>query len=504
MTGRPPIAHVVRQFEHKLPFWRLLGAVADEPYAFLLDSAAPVSSLSRYSYLGANPFRSFSAKRIPGRAWQVGLARIEITDQHGDIVTALDGDPFAELRALLGEYRVEPGDYTARPTPFLSGAVGYFGFEASYFLERLPDSGTDELELPDLCFGLHDVVVVHDHETSQTFVSSVGRGPDARAAQSAAEQQADRILDRLAKFEEDCESPSPVTARRDTPELSPLLAHQDELSYTGKVDRVLEHICAGDAFEVCLTRQVRTPYLGSPLTLYQELRRVNPAPFAAYLRGPGFAVASASPERFLKLDTDGLAESRPIKGTRPRGADPAEDLKLRADLASSPKDRAENTMIVDLVRNDLGRVCEAGSVTVTQLHRIEQHPTVFQLVSAIQGRLGARHDAIDLVRACFPAGSMTGAPKVESLKIIDSLEPVKRGIYSGALGFLDFNGSFDLNVVIRTIVLSAGEASFGVGGAVVADSKPAEEYEETLHKGDALVRALSAATAAEREGAHGV
>jgi anthranilate/para-aminobenzoate synthase component I len=226
--------------------------------------------------------------------------------------------------------------------------------------------------------------------------------------------------------------------------------------------------------------------------LYGALREINPAPFAAWLQLPGFQVVSASPERFLRLGPDRIAESRPIKGTRPRGKDAAEDDRLGQDLANSAKDRAENVMIVDLVRNDLGRVAEIGSVAVPEMQVIEPYATVFQMVSTVQARLREDRDALDLVRACFPGGSMTGAPKIEAMKIIDALEPVKRGVYSGAIGYLDHSGVMDLSIVIRTIVCRDGRAIFGVGGAVVADSDPGAEYQETLDKAAALIAAVEA------------
>jgi para-aminobenzoate synthetase component 1 len=229
---------------------------------------------------------------------------------------------------------------------------------------------------------------------------------------------------------------------------------------------------------------------GDPWDLYGILREINPAPFAAWLQFPDFQIVSASPERFLSLSSNRVAESRPIKGTRPRGADPVEDARLRDELEKSTKDRAENVMIVDLVRNDLGRVAEIGSVEVPELQVIEPYATVFQMVSTVRAKLRKDRDAVDLVRACFPGGSMTGAPKIEAMKIIDALEPVKRGVYSGAIGYFDHSGVMDLSIVIRTIVCKDGRATFGVGGAVVADSDPQDEYQETLDKAAALIEAL--------------
>jgi aminodeoxychorismate synthase component I len=257
------------------------------------------------------------------------------------------------------------------------------------------------------------------------------------------------------------------------------------------VAEVKEHILAGDAFEVCLTHRLESPLVGgSAWDLYCELRRVNPAPFACYLNFPEAQVVSASPERFLSLDADRIAESRPIKGTRRRGETPHEDESLRLQLAQSPKDRAENAMIVDLVRNDFGRVCKFHSVHVPELMVVEPYATVFQLVSTVRGELDEPWHGMDLVQACFPGGSMTGAPKIEAMKIIERLEPVKRGIYSGAIGYFDFSGTLDLNIVIRSFVVRDARCYYNVGGAIVADSDPRAEYIETMDKARALQTAL--------------
>jgi para-aminobenzoate synthetase component 1 len=243
---------------------------------------------------------------------------------------------------------------------------------------------------------------------------------------------------------------------------------------------------------VCLTHRLDAPFDGDPFALWQELRRASPAPFAAFLDLPEGAVVSSSPERFLALDAARTAESRPIKGTRPRGATPEEDAQHAADLAASPKDRAENAMIVDLVRNDLGRVCRFGTVEAPELFVVERYATVHQLVSTVRGELDPAHDAVDLIRACFPPGSMTGAPKIEAMTLLEALEPTERGVYAGALGWMDFSGTLDLSVVIRTIVLKDGRAHVHVGGAIVADSDPPSEYDETMHKARAMLEALAA------------
>jgi len=263
------------------------------------------------------------------------------------------------------------------------------------------------------------------------------------------------------------------------------------MEYCRLVETVKNHIAAGDVYQVCLTRRLDAPLSGgSAWDLYRELRRINPAPFASFLNFPEVQIVSSSPERFLALGPDGTAESRPMKGTRPRGDSVESDRRLRRDLTDSIKDRAENLMIVDLVRNDFGRVCRFGSVIVPDFMAIEDYATVFQMVSTIRGRLAEGCDAIDLIQACFPGGSMTGAPKIEAMKIIDRLEPVKRGIYSGAIGYLDFAGAMDWSMTIRTIVVKNGQCYFHIGGGIVADSDPLAEFRETEDKARALIAAI--------------
>ncbi len=261
-------------------------------------------------------------------------------------------------------------------------------------------------------------------------------------------------------------------------------------AYLEAVAKAREYICAGDIFQVNLSQRFDTAVSLPPYELYKKLRRINPAPFANYFNFDDVSIVGASPERFLKLRGDWV-ETRPIKGTKPRGKTPAEDKALGESLLHSVKDRAENTMIVDLERNDIGRVCRYGTVKVTEHAILETYPTVFHLTSTVVGQLQKGKDRIDLLKATFPGGSITGAPKVRAMEIIDELEPTRRGVYTGSLGYLSFNGDMDLNIVIRTIVIKNGRAYFQVGGAIVYDSEPESEYIETLDKGRALMKALN-------------
>jgi len=478
---------MVEPLDLRLPFWRYFELFRRRPYAFLLDSAKDAGGLGRFSFAGADPVAVFQAKRIRGAASRA--ARIRITRSPrlmGERVSEFVADPLAELRLLLAELAPAAAASAAGPLPFGAGAVGYFGYEAGHFVEDLPDVGRDDLGLPDVQFGLFDLVLGHDHASSESYASVIARSPRAAEERLAACRHAIREFERTA-------APSEVLAAGDPAALE-VAAHFDRDGYARAVEACRRHIYRGDAFEICLTHRLQTPFAGDTWRLYGALRSISPAPFAAYLELPGVQVLSSSPERFVRVSANGLVESRPIKGTRPRGATAQEDAALHDELAGSAKDRAENMMIVDLVRNDLGRVCEIGSVEVSELMAVERYATLFQMVSTVRGRLEADRDALDLVRAAFPGGSMTGAPKIEAMKIIDRLEPVKRGIYSGSIGYLDVSGAADLNIVIRTLVVKDGQCFYNVGGAIVADSDPYSEYDETMDKAYALELALAAAT----------
>ena len=339
--------------------------------------------------------------------------------------------------------------------PFIGGAVGYLGYELAALLEPVAFHGRDELELPDLVLLFVDRVLVHDLEEKRSFAVGLGFAESASAARSAA----DRAALELAHRVEGQVSPPPGPPRSSTGEDESWIASRrdvlatrlpgdlrsdfDEGGYIKQVRTILDEIEAGNVYQADLTQRMELPYRGDSWALYRALRRLSPAPFAAYLELPEVAILSSSPERFLRLDAEGRVESRPIKGTRPRGGTEERDRALELELAHSAKDRAENLMIVDLVRNDLGRVCQVGSVCVPELMAIERYATVFQLVSTVTGQLRAGCDAIDLLRAAFPPGSMTGAPKIAAMRLLDRLEPVRRGVYSGAIGYFDQRGGIE-------------------------------------------------------------
>jgi len=478
-----------------LPFWQLAELFADQPCGALLDSGMDSQKLGHFSFLAGRPTALLKAKRQPRqgnsqREFLMDLTRWQSPSgirEDEPSSTQWPGNPFAALRDLQQEYgMIQDG---VSDIPFSGGLIGYLGYELGQAIEVLPDQGLDDLDLPDLAFMVVDEVFVHDHTDEATHLLVTGRGSDDESAKLDAELRTRELLELLSASTPSLKTgkpqPEPVTG-------SKIRAHFTRETYMQAVDRCREHILAGDLFEICLTQRLETDLTCDPWELYQRLREINPAPFASWLHFGDFQVVSASPERFLRLDRHRLAESRPIKGTRPRGDNPWDDQRLRDELQTCEKDRAENVMIVDLVRNDIGKVAEIGSVEVPELLAVEPYATVFQLVSTITGRLRPECDAFDLVKSCFPGGSMTGAPKIEAMKTIDTIEPVKRGIYSGAIGYFDRGGALDLSIVIRTIVCKDGKATFGVGGAIVTDSDPAAEYQETLDKASALMRALGA------------
>ncbi|HEY8077559.1 MAG TPA: aminodeoxychorismate synthase component I [Labilithrix sp.] len=436
--------------------------------SFLLDGAGGPDGLARFSLFGAEPFLTFRAWRTHRRADGRMFARVVL--RRGDAVTTIeDVDALEALRAVLAENAIDPP--TERPLPLLAGAVGYIGYEIGQTLERLPCAARPSIGMPDIAFSFHDWILGTDHATGRSWLSTLG--------------DAAPIRERLRAAPRELREPR-------SPRTLDLVHHTPRDAYLDRIADAKRRIDDGDAFEICLTHALDAPFHGDPAELFDVLRAKNPAPFAALLDLPEGAIVSSSPERFLRLDAARVAESRPIKGTRPRGTTAASDARIARELASSEKDRAENAMIVDLVRNDLGRVCKYGSVSVPELYAVEPYATVHQLVSTVRGELRADRDAIDLVRACFPPGSMTGAPKIEAMTVLEHLEPVERGPYAGALGFIGFDGTLDLSVVIRAIVVRENRARLHVGGAIVADSEPAAEHDESLLKARALVDALEA------------
>lgn len=441
------------------------------PFPFLLDTGMLVNGLGHHSFVGVDPFLVMSSK---GQ---------NITITRGDKISRFTGSPLQELKRLLKKYAMPRNNEFF---PFNGGAVGYFSYDLGRQFEKLPEWASDDLNMPDLFLGFYDTVLAVDIITGKITVISTGLPEQGSDAKFRATRRLEAIEQALT---EETISRSFAGTRICKDKDNQLVSNFSPEEYRNMVRRAVEYIAAGDIFQVNLSQRFCTGQTVDAWELYRRLRRINPAPFAAFLSCGEFEIISASPERFLKVDGS-VVETRPIKGTRPRGNTPGEDNRLRQELLQSEKDRAELMMIVDLERNDLGRVCEIGTVKVPELYRLEEYATVFHLVSTVEGRLASGYDVTDLLAASFPGGSITGAPKIRAMEIIEEMEPVRRGVYTGSVGYLGFDGRADLNIVIRTILASRGKLYFQVGGGITADSDPHKEYVETLDKARALVRAL--------------
>lgn len=447
----------------------LFNRIAAEPWAVFLDSGQPRISSGRFDILTARPFLTLQTRG--------GLTEIEQAGQ----VSASNEDPFALLRHYLAVESVASKEVNALPfsIPFIGGAIGFFAYDLARRIEFLParQAGAASADL-DMAIGLYDWAVVVDHAQKLSWLVSAER--DARTLAMWDELLA--LFGDLSLQEEQPPAPEPF-------QVGEVSCSGSFETYRSAFAQVQRFIQAGDCYQVNLAQRFAAPVSGDHWLGYQLLRRLNPAPYAAFLNVPGSCVLSSSPERFLSLRA-GQVETKPIKGTCPRTTEAKADAALARALSQSEKDRAENVMIVDLLRNDLGKVCVPGSVAVPHLFAIESFATVHHLVSTVTGQLAAGVDAVGLLRACFPGGSITGAPKLRAMQIIDELEPQRRGVYCGAIGWLGFNGDMDSNIAIRTLVSVNGQLQFWAGGGIVADSQVAAEYRECFDKAEAMLRLL--------------
>ena len=434
--------------------------VADLPWAVFLDSGGHHLTQSRFDIIAAAPHTTL-------------VTRGNLTEIRGDAIELSRDDPLALLR---GRLEIDPA--TACDLPFTGGALGCFSYDLGRRFERLPSIATDAEKMPAMAIGIYDWAVVVDHLDQRSWLVAQGRRAQTHA----------RWRELVARF-----SAQPVERARVPFRISaPLASNLTRDAYAAAFARVLEYIHAGDCYQVNLAQRFAAPAAGDPWLAYQALRVLNPAPYSAYVNLPHAQILSASPERFLKVER-GEVETRPIKGTRPRAGHPRVDAELATELRASAKDRAENVMIVDLLRNDLSKNCVIGSVKVPKLFDVESFATVHHLVSTVTGQLRRNRDALDLLRGCFPGGSITGAPKLRAMQIIEELEPHRRGVYCGAIGYLGADGNMDLNIAIRTLVYAHGTISFWAGGGIVADSRLEDEYQETFDKAAAMLTLLNQA-----------
>lgn len=456
-----------------------LALYAGSATAFWLDSEHVEPGLDRFSFLGDAGGPLAEVVR-----YRVGDGAVRVADAGG-----VRRVPGSVLDYLAAELR-RRADVRRPPLPFdfACGYVGYLGYEMK---AECGGRAAHRADTPDAQWIFADRMVVVDHVAARTHLLTLDDGtPECVAAGAAWLARTEEALAGLPTWS----NPAPLVVPADPAAVGPLLT-RDRGRYLADIAVCRERLRAGESYEICLTNSLHIPGGPDGLGLYRVLRRCNPAPYAAYLRFPGLDIACSSPERFLRIDRAGTVESKPIKGTAPRGVTEDEDDLRRRELAGDPKTRAENLMIVDLLRNDLGRVCAIGSVHVPELMAVESYSTLHQLVSTVRGTLRPDVGAVDVLRACFPGGSMTGAPKVRTLEIIDELETEARGVYSGTIGYLDVSGTADLNIVIRTAVRADGGWRIGAGGAIVLDSDLEAEYQEMAHKAAAVFRALAPAPA---------
>jgi len=441
----------------------LFEGIADWPWAVFLDSGRPLIQQGRYDILAADP-------------GTVVITRGAVTE-----IRAREGtersreDPFTLLARVL-----KPASGLGLPFP--GGAIGYFGYDLARRLEDLPGIAEDAEDIPEMALGIYDWAVVNDHMDRRTFLVGQGRDPATR-------RRWRHLKRRFAR-------PGQGGRRRPFQVTGEATSNLDPEGYADRFRRIQRYIHGGDCYQVNLAQRFAAPAQGNAWTAYRTLRRLSPAPFSGYLNFPEVQVLSSSPERFLQI-SDKRVETRPIKGTRPRSDDPERDRGLAEELAASAKDRAENVMIVDLLRNDLSKTC--SEVRVPELFRIESYATVHHLVSTVTGRLRSGCTAADVLRGCFPGGSVTGAPKVRAMEIIEELEPHRRGVYCGAIGYIGFDGTMDTNIAIRTLAYSEGTIRFWAGGGIVADSELEAEYQETFDKARGMLSLIRSASARAKE-----
>lgn len=474
-----------------IPVWREILADLETPvsafiklgqgeFSYLLESVERGEQLGRYSFLGSEPILVFKSK---GEG-------IEIIRGGKSEILRVEKDPLDTLRKIMAGYRAVN---SAKLPRFLGGAVGYVGYDIVRFWEEIPEKNKDDLNLPDSLFMLSHTLVIFDHLNHTIKVVSYAlleRKESPQVAYRKARHRIDEVIRKLRQ-------PSSLLNDAKKQRKEEGAKEKVESNFTSdifqaKVKKAKEYIRAGDIFQVVLSQRLKRKVSVSGFDIYRTLRSLNPSPYMYYLKCGDFEIVGSSPETLVREEEKEVTY-RPIAGTRKRGKDRAEDELLAKELSANPKERAEHIMLVDLGRNDMGRVCEYGTVKVTELFSVEKYSHVMHLVSSIEGRLRKGMDQYDLLRACFPAGTVSGAPKVRAMEIIEELEPCRRGPYAGALGYFSFSGNMDTCIIIRTILIKKGIAYIQAGAGIVADSEPESEYEETLNKARALIKAIEIA-----------
>ncbi len=450
--------------------------IDDGGSACLFESVIGGEKVGRYSFLASGPYLQLLA--------------------NGNQVTIIDGeepttttvaDPLELLREQLNQVRAA---HIPELPPFAGGAVGYAGYDVVRYVEHLPDAPEDDRQLPDMAFGFYDRMIVFDHVSKTMYVIATAHirqhGNDAHAAYHAAQQRVDRMVEQLAApasglccSDIDTEGDASIAYE----------ANFQPAEFKTAVEKCVDYIRAGDIFQVVISQRLEMEIACSPFEIYRSLRIVNPSPFMFFLRAPGVTLVGSSPEIMCRV-MDGKVTVRPLAGTRKRGLSEDEDRRLGEELLADPKERAEHVMLVDLGRNDVGRVARYGSVEISDVMVIERYSHVMHITSNVTGMLSEGRDAFDALRACLPAGTVSGAPKIRAMEIIDELEPHRRGPYAGAVGYIDYSGNMDTCIALRTIVIQGKRAYVQAGAGIVADSDAAQEYQETLNKARGLLKAI--------------
>ncbi len=438
---------------------QLFSHIADEDWSIFLDSGYPYIELGRYDIMAARPYITLKTF-----ANETEIVYADGGSEHSS------EDPFTIIKSLLGEKETR-----LSTVPFAGGALGYFAYDLARRLEKLPENSEHDIAMPDMAIGVYDWVVVTDHCQRRTWLTGYGRDT--------------RTFDEWNALQDIFQSKKESSALNpDLDEfkvLSQPRANMDSEIYARAFNKIKYYIREGDCYQVNLAQRFSVDVAGDPWQAYLKLREINPAPYSGFFRIPEGAVLSTSPERFLKVD-NGLVETKPIKGTRRRSLDICEDTALSEDLLESEKDRAENLMIVDLLRNDIGKACRPGSISAPKLFTLESFARVHHLVSTVIGQLADDYDALDLLRGCFPGGSITGAPKLRAMEIIEALEPHRRSIYCGSIAYIGFDGSMDSSIIIRTLVHNKEKMYCWAGGGIVMDSRLDVEYRECFDKVSAI------------------
>jgi para-aminobenzoate synthetase component 1 len=473
--------------KHTLPYQadttKLFAKVCHQPWAILLDSGQPHSQYGRYDILVADPFMTISTLEYEAgvNVTDKGKTGVYTRIQQGAQITISHDDPFAILNTALAPYLVIENSVAHNQFPFTGGAVGYFGYDLARGIEDLPDIAKKDGKIPSMLIGLYDWAVITDHRERTTYLVSNGFHQSTH----------ERWPELCQLFSQQSTSDTTEDAFTLT---TPVTSNMDFGQYAQAFEAVKRYITEGDCYQVNLAQRFSAQAKGNSWHAYLKLREISPAPFMAYMNFGELQVLSGSPERFLQV-VGNHVETRPIKGTRPRSDDVMQDQQYAHDLQNSIKDRAENLMIVDLLRNDISKNCEIGSVKADTLFQLQSFANVHHLVSFITGTLKKGRTAIDLLKGCFPGGSITGAPKLRAMQIIEELEPHRRGVYCGAIGYIGFDGNMDTNIAIRTAVYSSPntqttEISFYAGGGIVADSQLEKEYAETLDKASSMLKTM--------------